>query len=77
MAVYHRRKGEPPWTPPPPFPDQVTIVGENETYNRENLVQPFFWYTNFWVPEPPPALPPFEYFPATRFLSVYFFCFAA
>ena len=43
--------------PPPPLQTKVTIVGKNEIYKRENLMAPF-WYTNFWVPDPPspPAL---------------------
>ena len=46
-------------TPPPldpPLQTKVTIKGNNEIYKRENLVGPFFWYTDFWVPDPPPPL---------------------
>ena len=38
----------PLWTPP--AQNKVTIIGKNE-----NLVGPFF-YTDFWVPDPPPPL---------------------
>ena len=43
MAAHHRRGGE-PLDPTPQT--KVTIVGNNEIYNREP-------YTNFWVPDPP------------------------
>ena len=38
----------------PPSPQtKVTIVGRNETYNRENLIGPFLVH-NFLGPRPPP-----------------------
>ena len=41
----------------PPFRTQVTIVGKNEIYHRENFMG-HFWYTNFWDPDPPSSLSP-------------------
>ena len=66
MAVHRRRRGVPPrWTTP--LQTKVTIAGNNEIYNWENL-SGHFWYTNFWVPDPtstpffpcppPPPAPP-------------------
>ena len=44
-----------PWTPPPKT--QVTIVGKNEIYHRENLVGSFLVH-HFLGPRAPFAPPP-------------------
>ena len=50
--------GDPsPKTPSPPPQTNVTIVGKNEIYNRENLVRPFLVH-QVLGPKPPPPLPP-------------------
>ena len=42
-----------PYAKPPPLQTKVTVVGENEIDNGENLVGPFLVHTIFWVPDPP------------------------
>ena len=44
-----------PHEDPPPPHTKVTIVGKNEIYKRKNPIG-HFWYTNFWVPDPPHPL---------------------
>ena len=50
MAVHHRSRGFP--RPPPPPETKVTLVGKNKSYNRENLVGPF-WGHNTLVLQMP------------------------
>ena len=38
-------------------PTKVTLVGNNEISHWKKISSGHFWYTNFWVPEPPPFLP--------------------
>ena len=60
MAVHRRSKGghpslDPPQPPPSP-PDQVTTVGKNEIYKRENPIGPFLVH-KLLGPRPPPPPP--------------------
>ena len=43
--------------PPPPLPQTKLTIVTNETYRWINLAG-HFWYTNFWVPDPPPPNTP-------------------
>ena len=55
--------GGPP--PPGPLPPQteVTIVGTNEIYNRQNLVGPFLVHKLLGLSPSPRPLPLFKYIP--------------
>ena len=52
MAVRHKRRGFPPHT----LQTKVTIVGGGTKFIAGNIWSGHFWYTNFWVLDPP--LPP-------------------
>ena len=41
----------------PPLQTKVTIAGTTK-FKREKISSGHFWYTNFWIPDPPP--PPRE-----------------
>ena len=45
--------GTPLWTPFPPPP---WIRFHNGKFAKGNVCLGHFWYTNFWVPDPPPSL---------------------
>ena len=46
----------PPPPAPPPFQTKVTIVEKTEI---GKILSGYFWYTNFWVRDPPsPPFPP-------------------
>ena len=49
MAVHRRRRGG-----YPPL-SKVTIVGQNEIFPIGKIWLGHFWYTNSWVPDPPPS----------------------
>ena len=46
-----------------PLPSSRCLAEGNEIYNRE-ILSGHFWYTIFWVPDPP--LPPFKHSPDPR-----------
>ena len=56
-GLLHRRRTGWGGRPPPPSQTKVTVVGEKEIYNQENLVGPLLVH-NHLGPRPPPPLPP-------------------
>ena len=53
MAAHRRRRAGGTLLDAPPPPTKVPIVGKKEIYHW-NIWSDQFWYTNFWVPDPPP-----------------------
>ena len=53
-TVYNRRRRVSPLRTPPPFPKGPSR--EQTKFTVGKIRSRYFWYTHFWVPDPPPPL---------------------